>query len=475
MRGYGLRGQVVSFSMRLRPLISLGCTFLCAFALAQDDGIGDPTFPTLGNKGYKATHYLLKLNYDPETAQLKANVTMEGVVDPSPLSTLSVDFSGFTVSAVKLNGASATFTRSGAKLRVKPASPLAAGSKFALETIYSGKPELIGSAALPPIYKGGWVAYPGGAVAACEPDMSHGWFPCNDHPLNKATFDVEITAPRPYVTVSNGIGKTIGPTTTHFTLDKPALTCMVTVAVGKYGILKQVGPNSLPITNYVPLGTETQYIEPLQVTPKFIQYLSDRIGPYPFASYGTITFPDEASKSNKLLEVMALETTSIPLFSPGSSKDAATLCHELTHQWMGDCVSVTNWGDDIWWVEGFAQYSEFMLAEMNGGKAAYDAAIKAAYASVSAQSHWLKPGHLPAADMFSLRSYIGGALTFHALRKKLGDEKFFQVVRQFVDKHRYGNASVKDWIEIATQVAGEDMKPFFDTWLYGDAVPKLPS
>jgi aminopeptidase N len=249
---------------------------------------------------------------------------------------------------------------------------------------------------------------------------------------------------------------------------------MAMVAIGKFGTFKQAGPNNVPITNYLPRGTEMQFIQPLQVTPKFMQYLDDRIGPYPFASYGTVVLPKEVGDVNTLMADSAIETTAIPVFGFGGGKSEETLCHELTHQWLGDCVSITNWGDDIWWVEGFAHFSEWLLAEQTQGKAAYDRLAKSEYDQATASGTWLKPGHLTAQEMFGNQSYIGGALTFYALRRTLGDDKFFKTVRQFIDRNRYGNASAKDWIEAATQNAGRDMKPFFDTWLYGSMVPKLP-
>jgi len=450
--------------------------FLCllaAISAAQEDGIGDPTFPTLGNRGYLASHYGLKINYNPSTNLLKGDVTMEAVAK-TELSTFSLDFSGFTISAVKLNGAAVPYERTPSKLRIKPTTAIAKDAKFSLETVYSGNPQVAQSAALPTGMTSGWITYAGGAVAVCEPDLAHTWFPCNDHPRNKATFDIDVTTPSPYIGIANGIATTVSSGKSHFVLDKPSMTCMAVVAFGKYGTFKQVGPNNLPITNYLPPGTETQYIQPLQITPKFMQYLSDRIGSYPFSSYGTIILPKEVEKANTLMAGSAIETTSIPVFGPEGSSSPEVLCHELTHQWIGDCVSITNWGDDIWWVEGFAQYSEWLLTELTDGKEAYIKKVKSAYDQFSAPGHWLKPGHLATQDVFGQQSYIGGALTFHALRRTLGDAKFFQTVKEFIAKNRYGNASVKDWIEVASKVSGQDMTSFFDEWLNSSTAPKLP-
>jgi aminopeptidase N len=56
---------------------------------------------------------------------------------------------------------------------------------------------------------------------------------------------------------------------------------------------------------------------------------------------------------------------------------------------------------------------------------------------------------------------------------KFGDNKFTKVFRYLITKQRFGNASSKDWIEVATEVSGQKTQPFFDAWQYADKVPKL--
>jgi aminopeptidase N len=195
------------------------------------------------------------------------------------------------------------------------------------------------------------------------------------------------------------------------------------------------------------------------------------LGEYPWKSYGTITLPADSAASGIIGEA-ALETVTKPIFGPGLSSDPSTLIHETCHQWMGDCVSIRNWENDIWWVEGFANFSEKMLLEHDHGHEDYESAMQELY-----ESHrtglWLRPGHLSADTMFSEASYSGGCLVFYALRRLLGDDRFFKVVRTFINRHRYGNASANDWVAVANQVTGQDLKPFFDAWLYGDREPSL--
>jgi aminopeptidase N len=437
-------------------------------------GIGDPTFPNLGNKGYLASNYSIHLNYNPDTNRLRGDVTMTAKATAAEDS-ISLDFSGFEVSAVKVDGQPATFNLANSKLVVKPAAALTAGQEFSVETIYEGNPAQAVSASLFGL-SSGWVTYPGGSVTVCEPDLAHTWFPCNDHPLNKATFDFQIETPAGYRVICNGVKEKSPddkPNLSIWHMSKPMQTCMAIVAIGKYEVSDQTGPDSLWIRNYFPASDKAKYEEPLSHDPEFLKYLSDRLGLYPYDTYGTIELPGAVSTVCQVLNGSALETVSIPVFSPDSAENLPDLIHEMCHQWMGDCVSVTNWGDDLWWVEGFATYSQYMLVEMTQGREAYDQQMKGMYDNLAARPEWLKPGHLTAKNLFSEATYQGGCMVFHALRVKVGDDLFFKSIRKYISDHKYGNGSTEALIQAFDDTTGQDMHPFFKAWLYGDTIPKL--
>jgi aminopeptidase N len=439
--------------------------------LGWSQGIGDPTFPDLGNLGYRATNYRIKLSFDPKTNLMQGDVTMTGVATGTE-SDFALDFSGFVVKSESFDGQPVPYERTASKLRIK--APLANNQTFTLETVYEGSPQQVPTKALGGL-TAGWITYPSGSVTVCEPDLAHTWFPCNDHPLNKATFDFEVDVPAGYRAIANGTEQpaTNGGQTFIWHMDKPIQTCMALVAIGKYATSDQIGPEKLPIRNYFPATEETTYTKALSHDPAFLQFLESRLGPYPFSSYGTIELPSQIASVNRVMSGSALETVTVPVFSADAATEA-NLIHEMCHQWMGDCVSISNWGDDIWWVEGFATYAEYMRFELTIGKPAYDQAIQTLYGQLR-DGAWSMPGHLSAENMFSSAAYQSGCMVFHALRLKLGDESFFKTIRKFIDDHRYGNGSTEALIKTASEAAGEDMHPFFHAWLFGDTIPSLRS
>ena len=73
--------------------------------------------------------------------------------------------------------------------------------------------------------------------------------------------------------------------------------------------------------------------------------------------------------------------------------------------------------------------------------------------------------------MFASAVYRRGAMTLQALREKIGDEKFFRILRTWVAEHRHGNATTEQFIALSEKVSGQDLGAFFETWIYKPEKP----
>ena len=76
-----------------------------------------------------------------------------------------------------------------------------------------------------------------------------------------------------------------------------------------------------------------------------------------------------------------------------------------------------------------------------------------------------------AADMFDDRVYKRGALTLHALRGQLGDDKFFALLKDWTTRYRHGTATTDDFTGLAANYSDESLRPMWDAWLYSTEVP----
>jgi aminopeptidase N len=62
-------------------------------------------------------------------------------------------------------------------------------------------------------------------------------------------------------------------------------------------------------------------------------------------------------------------------------------------------------------------------------------------------------------------------MTLQALREKVGDSTFFEILRSWYEENKYGNVSTEDFIALAEQKSGLDLGDFFQAWLYGEGRP----
>ncbi|MFI6638279.1 M1 family metallopeptidase [Streptomyces sp. NPDC050504] len=456
----------------LAPSVLAASLLLAIPASAADftpgaSGIGDPYYPASGNGGYDVSHYDLRLKYQPTTDVLEGTATIQATTTQN-LSRFNLDL-GLAVSEVRVNGKKAKFVKEGdQELVVTPVTPLQKGKSLSVVVRYAGKPS--------EVKIGGWTAWhrtPDGGVAAQEPDSAAWWFPSNDHPLDKATYDVSVSVPEGHSAISNGTLQSqstrYGWTRFNWRSNKPQASYLATLAVGKFDITTDTTENGIPVLNAYSkdLGdNEGAARASIERTAEVTDWLTEVFGPYPFNATGGYV-PNVTSG-------YALETQTRPFYSPrqfANGANVSVVVHEIAHQWYGDSVSVNHW-KDIWVNEGFARYSQWLWSEKEGEGTAQEIADYV-YASRAADDpFWtVKPGDPGPDNQFHIAVYDRGALALQALRNKIGDKDFFAILKGWPQANKYGNARVADFVKYAEKISNKPLSGLFDTWLYQTSKP----
>jgi aminopeptidase N len=439
-------------------------------AIDGSSGGGDPYFPAAGNGGYDVRHYDLDIRYDPASRAFEATAKIR-LRTTARLRSFSLDLRGLTVRSVKFDGAAAAFVQADGELRITPRMPLAAGRTAQVVIAYggtAGTPTDIEDAPY------GWYAFADGAMVVSEPEGSSTWFPANDIPSDKATFDVSVSVPggsggNATVAVANGLP--VGPpktadgrTTWSWSAKEPMSTYLATASVGNYELSRQSGPRNLPIINAVDrdltaanLATTTAS---LALQPEMITFLEGVYGRYPFRSFGAIVDDDSVG--------YALETQTRPVYSRVARE--STVLHELAHQWVGNSVGPQSW-KDIWLNEGFATYSQWLWSEHRGQASAQEQ-FDEVMAIPADDEFWTTriadPGAL---GLFVAPVYDRGAATLHALRLEIGDQAFFALLRRWTTQNAGGSVTTTDLVALAERVSGTQLDAFFDAWVYSTVKP----
>lgn len=148
------------------------------------------------------------------------------------------------------------------------------------------------------------------------------------------------------------------------------------------------------------------------------------------------------------------------------------LAHELAHQWFGNLIPVNIADKDYsqWLSEGFATYCDALYTEHKDGEKAF-ALHLLQYQQLYFQFIMMAPkgsgairDTTPGSMLYRPVVYEKGALVLHMLRKVMGDDKFFQLMRQYVETCRNKDTTTDDFCRLASTVYGQDLSWFFSEW-----------
>jgi len=418
-------------------------------------GLGDPFFPLSGNGGYNVSRYGLDLSYEPGANELSGTATITATATQD-LSRFDLDLRGFTISRLDVDGRSATFTRDGQELIVTPRRGIQSGAAFTVVVGYAGTPMVVTD---PDFSIEGWVPTDDGAFVVGEPQGSPAWYPVNDNPRDKATFDFSVSVPDGLTVMANGVlvshATSGGRTTWVWRETDPMAPYLATATLGRFDLTIGTAGG---VPSYVAVDPQLSTGNVLRKLPEIIDFYSSIYGPYPFTAAGAIV------DSAKVVGY-SLETQTRPVFD--RMPDETTLAHEQSHMWFGDSVTLTEW-PDIWLHEGFATWSEWIWSEHEGNASAHQ--LFEHYYNTPPQDvrFWTPPPGDPGTPfyLFNGTIYVRGAMTLEALREKVGDLTFFQIMRTWAAQNRYGNVTTAQFIALSEQLSGMDLDHFFDVWLY---------
>ncbi|MFJ8109385.1 M1 family metallopeptidase [Streptomyces sp. NPDC096132] len=428
-------------------------------------GVGDPYFPLAGNGGYHVSHYGLTLGYDPSSRHLTGKAVLTARATQR-LTRFDLDLKGLRITGLTVDHRKAAYQRDGQELVVTPARPLRKGQSFRVAVTYDGKP---GPVTDPDGSLDGWIPTDDGAFVAGEPQGAMTWFPANNHPLDKSSYDITITVPKGRTAVSNGVllGQSTrnGKTTFHWRQKEPMAAYLATATVGTFQVNQYTTRDGIKVYDAVDAREATAAAPVLKMLPSVLEWESKLFGPYPYRAAGSIV--DHAPNVG-----YALETQTRPVYD--RAPELSTLVHESAHQWFGDSVSLTSW-KDIWLNEGFATYAEWLYSEQHGGDSAQKS-FDALYARPATDGLWAFPPANPGsgANIFGTPVYARGAMTLQVLRNAVGDRVFLRILRAWAQQHRYGHGTTAQFERLAERESGKDLGVLFRTWLYEPGKPSTP-
>lgn len=424
-------------------------------------------------------HYRLQIRLSPDVPAVAGTVTISAETR-AQVAAISIDaMDNLTIDALRFDGSSRAFKRKKDRIDISFSEPLQALRSFEVAIDYHGVPvtsNLLGGGMLVARHPAGGFPV---MASLSEPYAAPTWWPCIDDPTDKATAEIEATAPRGYQVASNGLlfgtQNNADETTTFFWRESfPIATYLISVAATNYSRFEDTytamdGVTQMPLVYYVypeHLGLAQQKFA---VTRRALEIFAPLYGEYPFLSekYGMAEFPWSGAMEHQTMTSMGSNVV-------GSSTNNGELiiAHELAHQWWGDLVTMKTW-DDIWLNEGFATYSEVLFFERYSNidpgelmSRSYDDGKVAGILGGTVTAENLEN---PFDDRGAI--YTKGAWVLHMLRHILGDQAFFDSLKDYRQRFAFGNASTRDLQQVFEEHYGSPLDWFFQQWIYASGRP----
>nr|WP_221286419.1 aminopeptidase N [Cellulomonas hominis] len=328
-----------------------------------------------------------------------------------------------------------------------------------------------------------------------------------EQPDLKATFAFTVTAPAHWVVVSNSPeagapvpvegganrngGADHGSATWTFE-PTPRISSYITAVVAgpyhhEHGELTSSDGRTIPLGVYC-RGSLAQHLDTdniLDITRAGFAFYEEQFAfPYPFAKYDQLFVPEfNAGAMENAGAVTFLESYVFRSKVPEATVErrAVTILHELAHMWFGDLVTM-RWWDDLWLNESFAEFaSTLATAEATRWTSAWTtfSSLEKGWAYRQDQ---LPSTHPIAADIRDLEdvevnfdgiTYAKGASVLKQLVAWVGQDQFFAGVRQYFQKHAWGNTELRDLLTELEATSGRDLSAWSALWLEQSGVTLL--
>jgi len=442
------------------------------------------TLQTERSREFDAIHYRIKLRFDEDKGMFwgETRITLRPLSDG--FERCSFDAEKFIVSSVKgQSGQPLEFHQGNGKIVVSLGQTYDYGDQLSVTVFYFAK-DCNASRNFPLgiSFAEATEAHPRLIQALSFPNGARHWFPCYDHPNDKATIEVIATVNEEYKALSNGrlvsvTEDTRNKTKTfHWKQDRPHSTYLTVLAAGPYHVIED-SLGELPINYWVyPQDAENAKFS-FSKTPEIIAFFNREFGyEYPWDKYDQVTIPGIGGGA---------ECTSATLLGQGTIHDEKAdkdfpshklVAHEAAHQWWGDLVTLRDWGH-TWINESFGTYCDHLYVKhfLGADEGAVDLLRKKDAYLREAHNRYMRPIVFHRWDRpqqnFDSHTYPKGAVIINMMRWILGDKPFRKTISHFLHKHAYGPADTHDFIIAIKEMTGRNLEWFFEQWFLSPGHP----
>ncbi len=318
-----------------------------------------------------------------------------------------------------------------------------------------------------------------------EPSGNALWFPGNFVNTDFRTTDLYVTVEKPLVVLSNGSlisteYKENGTRTFHWQTSIPYSSHLTSFVAGRFLPVTQTYED-IDLVSYCYPHEADAAAATIERLPDMMRFYSDITGvKYPYERYSQVFVQEFAGWQGNMMTSTITENM---VDDWVTHKDFRWLwdiveSEALASQWFGVSIVPSSW-EDAWLTKAFSRHLSGLYNESKNSKEEYlsyqynpqlttylndwnagniQPIVNSSYQDVTS---FVRSNHV----------YQHGATVLHMLRKELGDEVWYDVLKRFASTSAGKTVSTNDFIKVVNDVSGRDMEWFFNQWVHGVGHP----
>lgn len=325
------------------------------------------------------------------------------------------------------------------------------------------------------------------------PDRARFAFPCFDQPDLKARFRLTLDLPTRWSAVSNGgvrSQETVGDRTVHrFHETKPISTYLFAFTAGAFQTerARRAGRILTMLhreTDSLKVARNREAIFDLHETA--LTWLEDYTGiAYPFEDFRFVLIPSFQYGGMEHPGATFYRDEALLLDESATQNDrlrrASLIAHETAHMWFGNLVTM-EWFNDVWMKEVFANFMAAKIVHPSFPEIDHDLRFllthyPAAYEvdrSAGANPIRQELDNLQeAGTLYGAIIYQKAPIVMRQLERLVGEETMRAGLREYLDRHSWGNATWLDLIEVLDRRSEEDLRSWSQVWVEESGRPRI--
>lgn len=301
-------------------------------------------------------------------------------------------------------------------------------------------------------WNGSWMAYP--------------VFPWGDAIVAEAAeYTLDITVPGGWIAIASGTEAEIAPG--RYRVEGQNLREIAIVLLRGYEI-QTMSVGDVTVRSFTRPEQRKAGQAALRVTAEAIGVFAEHLGPHPFSNLDVVSVPLRIAAGVEYPGLILAAEGYYERYPSDSLFFPMIFAHEVAHQWwyaeVGSDQVAEPWVD-----EALATYTSGLYFEAQGRFLEILQYWEDGYAGGRRQNRTAGIASplwdFPSGNGYGGIVYSGGALFFHALRERMGDDAFFRSLVRYREEFRWGLAQGVDLLRILAEESPLPLEDLVGTWL----------